>query len=68
MNSAWFCVTCLVDNGCRWETWESLVYAPTISQAKYLVTEYWNTRDSETTAKVISARKLAETEIFSREI
>lgn len=68
MKSAWFVVTCKVDNGCTWTTHESLVYAPTISRAKYLVTEYWNTRDSETVAHVVSARMLSETEIFSREV
>lgn len=68
MKGAWFCITCEVDNGCRIETWESLVYALTLSQAKCMVKADWEMRDSETTAKVISARKLSEIEIFSRQI
>lgn len=68
MKGAWFCVVCEVDNGCRHETWESLVYAPTASQAQCIVKADWETRDSETIAKVKSVRKLTEIEIFSRQI
>lgn len=68
MQSAWFCVTCEVDNGCRIETWESLVYAPNAMRAQQIVKADWEMRDSETVAKVKSARKLSTIEIFSRQI
>lgn len=68
MESAWFCVTCMVDNGCTVEKWESLVCAFTASQAKFNVVRHWNNQDSETVAKVISCRKVDETELFDRRV
>ena len=68
MQSAWFVVTCKVDNGCRIETWDSIVCALTISQAKLMAKADWHSRDSETTAEVLSARKLSETEIITRQV
>ena len=68
MKGAWFLVTCKVDNGCRIETWESLVYALTASQAKLMAKADWETRDNETTASILSARKISETEILTRQV
>ena len=68
MKSAWFVVTCKVDNGCRIEKWQSIVYALTLSQAKFKVYSYWKSQDSETTAEILSVRKLSETEIIHMEV
>lgn len=68
MQGTWFVVTCKVDNGCRIETWDSIVYALTVSQAKLMAKADWHSRDNETTAEVLSARKLSETEIITRPV
>lgn len=68
MKPSWFCVTCKVDNGCRIETWQSLVYATTASQAKLMAKADWETRDNETVAEVLSVRMISETEIFTRQV
>lgn len=62
MQFAWFVVTCKVDNGCRIETWQSIVCTPTVTQAKGIVYKYWLSQDSETTAEILDARKLSPTE------
>ena len=64
MKFAWFVVTCKVDNGCRIEKWQCIVCAPTVSQAKFKVYNYWKSQDSETTAEILSVRMLSETEII----
>ena len=68
MQSAWFVVTCEVDNGCRIEEWRSIVNALTASQAKLMVYEDWKSRDNETTAKILSVRHLSEIEIISMKV
>lgn len=68
MKGAWFVVTCKVDNGCRIETWDSLVYAVTLSSAKWEVYNYWTSRDSETTVEILSVRKLSEKEIMHMQV
>lgn len=68
MKSGWFVVTCEVDNGCLIEKWQSIVNALTATQAKGKVYEHWRSQDSETTAKILSARKLSETEIIHMEV
>ena len=68
MKGAWFVVTCKVDNGCRIETWDTIVYAVTLSSAKMQVYHDWISRDNETTAEILSARKLSETEVIRMQV
>lgn len=65
MKGAWFCVTCVVDNGCRIETWKSIVYALNAMEATKTAKADWETRDNETVATVKAVRPIHENEIFT---
>lgn len=68
MKSGLFCVTCVVDNGCRIETWETFVHAYTASQAKMMAKADWQSRDNETWATVKSCRVVPEFEIITKRV
>lgn len=68
MDKGFFCVTCVVDNGCRIETWETFVHAYTASQAKWMVKEYWSKKDNETFASIKDCRLVPESEIIAMEV
>lgn len=68
MKGTWFVVTCRVDNGCRIETWDSIVYAVTPSSAEMEVLRDWISHDSETTVQILSTRKLSEKEITRMQV
>ena len=55
MEQSLYCVTCLVDNGCRYERHEAYVYAFTIEQARRATLQYWNSQ-YDTTAIVETTR------------
>lgn len=68
MKGAWFVVTCKVDNGCRIETWKSIVYAENAMDAMKIAKADWEVRDNETVAEVQAVRMIYETEIFTMQV
>ena len=68
MKKGFFCVTCVVDNGCTIETFDTFVHAYTASQAKWKVKEYWSTKDNETFADIKSCRLILESEIIAKRV
>lgn len=68
MKGAWFCVTCVVDNGCRIEKWKSIVYAEHAMDAMKIAKADWEVRDNETIATVEAVRMIHETEIFTMQV
>ena len=52
MERALFCVTCMVDNGCTHQRYNTYVCAYTGAQAKMITKQHWQTQDSETVASI----------------
>lgn len=63
MKQAWFAVTCEIDKGNGPQKINRIVYAPTISSAKWKAkTEF----DSKASVKILSARVLPGATIFAK--
>ena len=68
MKNAWYSVLCEVDNGCTIDYWQSIVSAPTSSEAKRIVMHDWVSQDNETTAKILECRLLKEDEVIKKRV
>lgn len=68
MKKAWFSVLCEVDNDASIELWQYIVYAPTVSEAKRIAKHDFQSKDSETIAKVLECNRLPDNEIVKRKI
>lgn len=60
MKEGLFCVTCMVDNGCTYERYETYVWAPTVTSAKALAMNYWLRKGNDNVVKVESARHASD--------